>query len=477
MQFFAMYFGTLAAAATCDAVLKLQLPPVGNRKLAVLRSSLISTIATLEGQRISFYRRCLLVLLLLFLFQLAALAFFDPITASVVWSLMYANPVVSIGLAVTTYVISLWSFSQSNFFIKLANRLTSPIGMVYLYISDLILSSIIFAFGVAFYFTIINYLIPYRDYFDTSIAIHNDCGSDGKCQLLGLNFFDGEEFRSIIWAIPIENDPQESARKIALDDYVESVLLVPADSEDLSESEREFLKSGDQKDVKYFLRLRLNSSRYNVTNWDAFTFQLKKQIDEMWLHFRYGFQYYSFQQFKYGKYDLREFNMIADYEEFLQSDALVSFIPDASLRSRYVQIMMSGEVPDSATLDAPVSLDMSALSTLIRFQWAKWLMLRELGTTDFFLQYEDVDYKKFMEDPRRHLIYGPRGIRPYFVPVTTFWIASISFSSLFLAFLFARAALAVLGRFGEQIATRVEQFPLTAFVVCVFPLGSLYWSL
>lgn len=341
--------------------------------------------------------------------------------------------------------------------------------MLYLFVSDLALSTLIFAFGMSGFFTLVNFAVPNSENFETSVAIIEDC-EDG-CQFLGSKFFDGERFQSLWFYMRFPEELSEVEALYELDDFVTSAKLVSVKDGQLAQSEREHLE--ESKDVTHFLRLKLNVETYQVSSWDTFTFLLKKQIDEIWRHFRFNFQYYSFQQYKYGKYDLREARIFSIVEEFSRSDALGRVVTNQEDRRKVASILMDGKLPDDADPDAPASAEMISMLHLARFQWAKWHMLRTLGSLDFSRDYDNSDFRRFMRDPGAVIYFGDKAVRPHFLPMTTLWLSSISFSSMFLFFVLVKLALLFLQRSSGVFYKAIERYPLTVVVLLVLPILSL----
>ncbi len=465
----------LAAAATCDKYLAPSLITPDSRKLDYVRS-ILRTIISLFLNRGAKDRliRLSLIFVLIVSIQYFVLSQYDKTTAYIVYVTIISNSSYFFVVFIASLTVSIWSYNQSLFFIRIANSTISLIGMIYIFISDLILSAIIFIIGISVIISLYAYTLPVQREFSTSLLIVEECRPDCTTRVEG--FFDGENYSSLFLYPSTGDNVQEWADFLKNDINVTRTKFLESTEIDLLyDHETERVESYDKKrkSVIGFVRLELDVSDLEFGFWDIFTFQVKNQIEEIWQHFRHGFNYYSFQKVSYGIFDYVDYDRHKDFA-LLLSETLQKEVGLKEDIARAIMKSNQGEIEDILENSGISPSEAARISRqvyfLIQFQFTKGFILEKIGKASILRDENKSIYESYVDENKEYQ-YGGVRVGSDHIPVTTLLIASISFSSLFFIFLTFRVMVWALSNpLSARIGVFSQKFPFTS---AVFVLGIL----
>lgn len=454
----ATVLAALISAYLADKQLRSSLNYSHSSSLVYIKQALRSTIALIEGGGSRLYRT-VVALLFLFVFHIALLATLDKVTFEIAFNFLSFNATDFIYFSCASLLIAIWSLNQSLFFIKLANRLTTALGMVYLFISDFILSLIIFALGSSFFVAAWSIYNRQPTNYDATIFVHKEC-QDSCVYEISYALVD-QKITPLYFSASIpestEGTPESIYSILLKSDFVAGAKFIYLDQQE--EEAFSSILARDRYDLTPVGKLEISFDITSVSGsfLSHFTHALRHSLDDYWRYLRFEFQYFAFRNIRQTDFETVDDGPFWAFDLFSESEYFMSVVPDETLRTELLNSNMSKETLLSKLDRLGSDFNVDEFDFLKMFSFVTWRTNTMLSDTTVVYADDPQTYILQISRINEKLKVGEASNAKGIIPTTPLLLASISFSSLFILFLVARAlgwlTMFASSAFGSKIRT------------------------
>lgn len=498
--FIVAYVTFLASALALDKQVGAKLVQSESSYLPALMSSFTSVVTMMNhGSRGRNFMAVTLVFFFVLALNFVVLVAFDDNTTAIITTLIRNNPGNFFTLLFFCFIISVWSFHQSLFFIKLAGTVRNIFGVLYLFLSDLLLSTLIVIVGVSALTAGYSFFSTGEGRYQIEWYLLSDCTQPCSVKLTAHETsgivvgsqFEGLEFPSI--------DHLEKAL-----DEVGFIEDFTVEAYSRTQAVRDLSDASHPYDVRVKATL-LDSSEDQIGLVARFGVILGFHLSEFTSYFSTNFAHYSYVPVSFQPIEFRSgldrefwlFKLLNDRKvhELRQRVALLK--PDdtdvaierlTGFMSDFMSVESVGFEPlEALTKEAYPDTHQEILSYIKVFS----LSASQTTGNDSLRLGRDMqalmngqksvlatDLQQHVSKNLNLAFYGTGGVYSHYVPFTSLFITTISFGSLFLVFLFARFMSAYIGAIQRRLGDEVQNMPFTTFAIVTLPvvlLGYLFF--
>jgi hypothetical protein len=490
IAFLTTYGVLLSIAIGLDTTIGAKLIQPKSSYLPLIRAPLISVTSMMVQRNLA---RSLLSVGLVFVFVLilniTVLAAFDQQTTSIILMLVRNNPADFLVLVIFCFLISLVSFHQSVFFMRLASSVKSLFGVFYLFVSDLLLSALIVLVGVSVLTTGYSLISTSDGRFQVEWYFESTCPQPCQVDLVA------QEVNGIVMDSQIDGVSFPSLEHLSSAiDEVEFVSVDVFRKLDVAQQIQSFSEDRFSYNIRVAATVIPTHTDSSLTA--RFAVNLGYHISEFTNYFSKNFSHYSYVPLSFRPI---EFHSNIDRSfwvfEFVNDPRVADFMkaivllepsetdPALARHHSFVMDLIHVDNTGFGRLEPLVEQAYPDTSQqVLSYMKVLAISLSQINQSDSLKLSRDFaslmngqksilanELQQTMAEKMLQASYQEGGIYGHYVPFTSLFITTISFSSLFFLFLIAKLSSQYIGFLDKRFGDGVINYPFTTFVIVVLP--------
>jgi hypothetical protein len=283
----------------------------------------------------------------------------------------------------------------------------------------------------------------------------------------------------VFFRLESDGTPEEMAEMLGKFDPVSSSVYSAARIEDLGIEEEGGLPENEGYSLSGVIELVISAEEYEATFLNHFGFALKNQFADIANYFGSEFTFYSIRSVRQTDFQAIETGPFWVSDMFLESRYAVSAVPDDDFRLALLSRAGASAGAEELEFSMPASFDAREFLFLHRAAYLIWQILENISDTRPDFSQDLRSYQVYISRINSSIESGNFQRARGMIPITTVFVASISFSLIFFLFLSVKLISKIVGLLiGEGSASFVERYPLftgtfLVLVLCFFVSLSL----